>query len=95
MRVTTIGLDIAKSAFQVHGADRHGRAVLKRKLTRSKVLVFFANLPPCRGRARRRHHPRPQRLQAGAWASNHCARADASQDDADRRCVAADQEGLT
>ena len=47
MQVTTIGLDIAKSAFQVHGADRHGRAVLKRKLTRSKVLVFFANLPPC------------------------------------------------
>ena len=47
MQVTTIGLDIAKSAFQVHGADRQGRAVLKRKLTRSKVLVFFANLPPC------------------------------------------------
>jgi transposase len=47
MQVITIGLDIAKSAFQVHGADRQGRAVLKRKLTRSKVLVFFANLPPC------------------------------------------------
>ena len=47
MQVTTIGLDIAKSAFQVHGADRQGHAVLKRKLTRSKVLVFFANLPPC------------------------------------------------
>ena len=47
MQVTTIGFDIAKCAFQVHGADRQGRAVLKRKLARSKVLVFFANLPPC------------------------------------------------
>src|SRR4051812_11910982 len=47
MHVTTIGFDIAKCAFQVHGTDRQGRAVLKRKLARSKVLVFFANLPPC------------------------------------------------
>ena len=47
MQVTTIGFDIAKRSFQVHGADRQGRAVLKRKLARSKVLVFFANLPPC------------------------------------------------
>ena len=47
MQVTTIGFDIAKCVFQVHGADQQGRAVLKRKLARSKVLVFFANLPPC------------------------------------------------
>src|SRR5690242_14648781 len=47
MQVTTVGLDIAKNLFQVHGADTQGRAVLKRKLARAKVLEFFANLPPC------------------------------------------------
>src|SRR5918912_2479228 len=47
MHVTTIGLDIAKNLFQVHGADAQGRPVLKRKLARGKVLEFFANLPPC------------------------------------------------
>jgi transposase len=47
MQVTIIGLDIAKRAFQVHGVDRHGRPVLKRKLSRDQVLAFFANLPPC------------------------------------------------
>jgi transposase len=47
MQVTTVGLDIAKAVFQVHGADAQGRAVLKRKLARDKVLAFFATLPPC------------------------------------------------
>ena len=47
MQVTTVGLDIAKNLFQVHGADAQGRPVLKRKLARGKVLEFFANLPPC------------------------------------------------
>src|SRR5918912_1880479 len=47
MQVTTIGLDIAKNLFQVHGADAQGRPVLKRKLARGKVLEFFATLPPC------------------------------------------------
>jgi transposase len=47
MHVTTIGLDIAKNLFQVHGADAQGRPVLKRKLARGKVLEFFATLPPC------------------------------------------------
>ena len=47
MQVTTIGLDIAKSVFQVHGVDRHGRTVLRKRLTRAKVPVFFANLPRC------------------------------------------------
>src|SRR5919199_88785 len=46
-QVTTIGLDLAKNLFQVHGADAQGRPVLKRKLAREKVLEFFANLPPC------------------------------------------------
>src|SRR3954470_12319847 len=46
-QVTTIGLDLAKNVFQVHGADAQGRPVLKRRLARGKVLEFFANLPPC------------------------------------------------
>jgi transposase len=46
-QITTVGLDIAKNLFQVHGADAQGRPVLKRKLARGKVLEFFANLPPC------------------------------------------------
>ena len=46
-QVTTVGLDIAKNLFQVHGADAQGRPVLKRRLARGKVLEFFANLPPC------------------------------------------------
>jgi transposase len=47
MQVTTVGLDIAKNLFQVHGADAQGRPALKRKLARGKVLEFFADLPPC------------------------------------------------
>ena len=47
MQVTTIGLDIAKHVFQVHGVDRHGKLVLRQRLQRAQVLAFFANLPPC------------------------------------------------
>src|SRR3954447_15954243 len=47
MEITTIGLDLAKSWFQVHGADAQGRPVLRKKLARSKVRAFFADLPPC------------------------------------------------
>jgi transposase len=47
MQITTIGLDIAKRVFQVHGADASGKAVLRRKLQRAEVLTFFAALPPC------------------------------------------------
>ena len=46
-QVATVGLDIAKHVFQLHGADAQGRPVLKRRLAREKVLEFFANLPPC------------------------------------------------
>lgn len=45
--VTTIGLDLAKSVFQVHGVDETGAAVLRRRLTRRRLLDFFARLPPC------------------------------------------------
>ena len=47
MQLTTVGLDIAKNTFQVHGIARHGQPLLKRKLSRGHVLEFFANLPGC------------------------------------------------
>lgn len=45
--VTTIGLDIAKSVFQVHGVDVDGAVVIRKRVTRAKMLDFFAALPPC------------------------------------------------
>jgi len=47
MQVTTIGLDIAKRVFQVHGVDAAGAAVIRKKLRRSELLQFFARLAPC------------------------------------------------
>jgi len=47
MKVTRIGLDLAKNVFQVHGVDRNERAVLRRQLSRSQVAGFFEKLPPC------------------------------------------------
>ena len=46
-RVTTIGLDIAKSIFQVHGIDGTGGIVVRRRLTRARVVPFFEKLAPC------------------------------------------------
>ena len=46
-QVTTIGLDIAKSTFQVHGIDATGAVVLRRRLTRARLLAFFGKLSPC------------------------------------------------
>ena len=45
--VKTVGLDIAKSIFQVHGVDAEGQVVMRRKLKRRYVLAFFERLPPC------------------------------------------------
>ena len=45
--VTTVGLDIAKSVFQVHGVDGAGQVVIRRQLKRRYVLAFFQKLPPC------------------------------------------------
>ena len=45
--ITTIGLDIAKSVFQVHGVDAEGNVILRRQLKRRYVLAFFQKLPPC------------------------------------------------
>jgi transposase len=45
--ITTIGLDIAKSVFQVHGVDAEGKVIVRRQLKRRYVLAFFQKLPPC------------------------------------------------
>ena len=45
--ITTIGLDIAKSVFQLHGVDAAGQVVIRRQLKRRFVLAFFQKLPPC------------------------------------------------
>jgi transposase len=45
--ITTIGLDLAKSVFQVHAVDAMGSVVMRKRLRRSQVLAFFAEIPPC------------------------------------------------
>src|SRR3990172_1085887 len=47
MKATTIGFDLAKNVFQVHGVDAAGKAVVRKKLSRAQVLPFFARLAPC------------------------------------------------
>jgi hypothetical protein len=47
MKIATVGLDIAKQSFQVHGADSEGRAVLRKRLCRNQVAEFFAILLIC------------------------------------------------
>ena len=47
MKITTTGIDLAKTMFQVHGVDERGKAVLRKQLKRKEVLSFFANLEPC------------------------------------------------
>lgn len=47
MNTTTVGLDLAKSVFQIHGVDARARASLKKQLRRDQVAAYFANLPPC------------------------------------------------
>ena len=47
MQITTIGIDLAKSVFQVHGVDTAGNVVVKKQVRRTDMPEFFANLPPC------------------------------------------------
>ena len=47
MNVTTIGIDLAKSVFQLHGVDGDGEVIFRKKLRRSAVLDFLRDLPPC------------------------------------------------
>ena len=45
--VSTIGLDLAKQVFHAHGADASGRPVFSRRITRAKLIPFFASQPKC------------------------------------------------
>jgi transposase len=47
MEVTALGIDLAKSVFQLHGVDRQGKTTLRKKLSRGQLLTFVANLPRC------------------------------------------------
>jgi len=47
MNITTLGIDIAKNVFQLHGVDKDGKTVLTKTLSRAKLLEFVANLNPC------------------------------------------------
>ena len=47
MQVSTIGVDIAKNVFQVHGVDSAGKVVITRQLRRKQVIDFFSKIPAC------------------------------------------------
>ena len=47
MKITTLGIDLAKRVFQLHGVDRHVKCVLQKRLSQKQRLPFIANLPAC------------------------------------------------
>ena len=47
MQVSTIGVDLAKNVFQVHGVDSAGKVIITRQLRRKQVIDFFSKIPPC------------------------------------------------
>lgn len=47
MKITTVGIDLAKNVFQVHGVDERGKTMLKKQLKREQMAPFFAKLSPC------------------------------------------------
>jgi transposase len=47
MQISTIGVDLAKNVFQVHGVDNDGKVVISRQLRRKQVIEFFGKIPPC------------------------------------------------
>ena len=47
MKITSVGIDLAKNVFQLHAVDERGKIVLRRQLRRDQMAAFFANLPPC------------------------------------------------
>lgn len=47
MNIKTLGIDLAKNVFQLHGVDEHGKVVFKKKMSRTKLAKFIANLPSC------------------------------------------------
>ena len=71
MKITTIGLDLAKSIFQVHGIDATGQVVIRKSLRRAQMLPFFAKLPSCLDRDRGVAHGGVASL--GAWGRSNSA----------------------
>jgi transposase len=47
MKVTTLGIEVAKSIFQLHGVDKHGKVAVQKRVSRSKLLETIAQLPAC------------------------------------------------
>ncbi len=47
MKITTIGIDLAKEIFQIHGVDVYGKTQTRKALRRSEMATHFSNLPPC------------------------------------------------
>lgn len=47
MKITTIGIDLAKQSYSVHGVDAHGKVALRKTLSRAKLLELMATLEPC------------------------------------------------
>jgi transposase len=47
VKITTAGIDLAKSLFQIHGVDERGKTAFRKQLKRSEMVKFFVNLPPC------------------------------------------------
>jgi len=47
MKVTTLGIDLAKNVFQLHGVNEYGKTVIKKQIRRDQMAEFFANLPAC------------------------------------------------
>ncbi len=45
--IAVIGIDLAKSVFQVHGVDAQGQVIVRKRLSRAKLVPFFAKVPPC------------------------------------------------
>ena len=58
MQITTIGLDIAKNVFQVHGIDAAEKVIVRKQLRRGQVIAFFEALAPCLVGMRRRQRAR-------------------------------------
>ena len=47
MKITTVGIDLAKNLFQLHAVNEHGKVVIKKQIKRDQMAEFFVNLPPC------------------------------------------------
>ena len=47
MKITTVGIDLAKHVFQIHAVDKHGRVVVKKQIKRDQIVPFFTNMEPC------------------------------------------------